>query len=88
MKTCHTFSHALRENVIKYTPKFREFGIEIPDGGTSKLVLNYCPWCGEKLPHSLRDLWFDTIFDMGLEPGDDSLPDIYKTEEWWKIQGL
>ncbi|MFT2009267.1 DUF6980 family protein [Pontibacter sp. 13R65] len=25
------------------------FGIPIHDGGTSMVLINYCPWCGEKL---------------------------------------
>ncbi|WP_347157085.1 DUF6980 family protein [Pontibacter chitinilyticus] len=25
------------------------FGIPIHDGGTSMVVINYCPWCGTKL---------------------------------------
>ena len=44
---------------ILYVAKFREWGIPIPDGGTSFLELSFCPFCGAHLPPSLRDAWFD-----------------------------
>ncbi|MGX9416163.1 DUF6980 family protein [Vibrio sp. WJH972] len=88
MKCCDSFTYALRESVINYIPKFREYGIDIPDGGSSMLTINYCPWCSAKLPNDLRDTWFNIIFDMGLEPTEDPIPDIYTSEEWWKIRGL
>lgn len=44
---------------IVYWPQFREFGIRVLDGGSSLIVLNTCPWCGQRLPESLRDKWFE-----------------------------
>lgn len=29
-----------------------EKGIIIHDGGTSKITINYCPWCGKKISSS------------------------------------
>lgn len=26
------------------------FGIPVHDGGTSAIAIEYCPWCGTKLP--------------------------------------
>lgn len=26
------------------------YGIPIHDGGTSVIVIKYCPWCGQQLP--------------------------------------
>jgi len=34
---------------IDYTPKFREFGVRVLDGGASSILLNVCPWCGMRL---------------------------------------
>ena len=69
---------------ILYNPKFREIGININDGGTSYIMINYCPWCGTPLPASLREKWFDIIFDeLELEPDDPLIPSKMKTDEWW-----
>ena len=71
--------------IIKYIPKFDEYGIPIYDGGTSMIGINYCPWCGTKLPDSKRDLWFDTLekkkVNIDLE---DEIPEEFKTSKWYK----
>jgi hypothetical protein len=41
--------------LIAYTPRFREYGIMIHDGGPSVTLIAFCPWCGARLPESLRD---------------------------------
>jgi len=46
---------------IIYVAKYREFVIRILDGGTSYIVLLFCPWCGNKLPESLRNMWFQEL---------------------------
>ena len=70
---------------IKYNPKFNEYGIDCSDDA-SVIVLNYCPWCGKKLPQSLRDKWFEELQALGYESPlfDDTIPDEYKTQQWWK----
>ncbi|MCV6639313.1 hypothetical protein [Candidatus Albibeggiatoa sp. nov. NOAA] len=70
---------------IIFTPKFREFGILYLDGGSAHQCINYCPWCGTKLPTSLRDQWCDIILDvLKLEPDDPNIPKKYLTDEWYK----
>ncbi|MDR2441235.1 MAG: tetratricopeptide repeat protein [Planctomycetaceae bacterium] len=80
------YSHLLGGDVaISYIKKYREYGIKVLDGGTSVQVLHYCPWCGSKLPESLRDEWFNTLRDMGYEnPLDDDVPISYCSDLWWK----
>ena len=58
------------DKTIHYEPRFEEYGIPIPDGGQSEIVIRFCPWCGKALPPSRRNAWFDAIEAMGLEPGD------------------
>ena len=70
---------------VLYVAKFREYGIRVTDGGSSYIVIVYCPWCGNQLPHSLRDEWFEEIERLGLEP-EDSLPGKYATDEWWRCR--
>lgn len=60
--------------------RFREFGLRILAGGASFLVLAFCPFCGARLPSSMRDQWFDRLEELGLEPEDD-LPDALSSGE-------
>lgn len=69
---------------VRCHPPFREYGIEVLDGGTSKLTIPFCPFCGVELPPSLRDPWFDRLEGLGLEPGDPAIPPAMRTDEWWR----
>jgi uncharacterized protein DUF6980 len=70
------------DRLIEYVDRFREYGIPYGDG--SFQVLSYCPFCGAKLPKSLRDEWFRAIHGMGLEAGDPAMPDEYRSGDWWR----
>ena len=67
---------------VTYNAKFREYGITYPGSGSVQLI-RFCPWCGSRLPESLRDAWFAELDRLGLEP-EDPLPDRLKTDAWWK----
>jgi hypothetical protein len=69
---------------IVYVPKFREYGISYLDGGSSYQLISFCPWCGQKLPISLRSAWFETLENMKLEPNDSRIPSEYLSDEWWR----
>jgi hypothetical protein len=71
---------------LVYVPKFREYGIRINDGGSSYIVIRICPWCGSKLPQSLRDEWFDRLEALNLEPNDRRIPPSLLTDAWWKSE--
>jgi hypothetical protein len=44
---CSDMADRIRdETAISYVPKFREYGISVLDGGSSFIVLRFCPWCG------------------------------------------
>ena len=43
------------EKSIGFIPEFREYGVPVRDGGSSFLQMEYCPWCGVRLPASLRE---------------------------------
>jgi len=72
-----------KEISLRYVPKFREYGILYSDGTYDIQLIRHCPWCGSRLPESLRDEWFDAIESMGLEPGDEEIPEEYLSEEWY-----
>ena len=71
--------------LITYSTRFDEHGIIIHDGGTSKIAIYYCPWCGSKLPESQSDRWFDELEALGfLDPFVDDIPEQYKDDRWRK----
>jgi hypothetical protein len=70
--------------LVDYDPRFDEYGLIIDDGGSSVLAIKFCPWCGDRLPASKRDLWFDALSSRGLDPYEDPLPPEYLTDEWWR----
>jgi len=72
------------ELALKYNPKFREYGMRILDGGESVVQIQVCPWCGAKLPTSLRDEWFDQLDKLGIDPYDKQIPEKYTTSAWWE----
>lgn len=85
-RTCeqHPHRHECPDCLIGYVPKFREYGLLIHDGGSGLLTIRFCPWCGTKLPASLRDEWFERLRSLGLEPGDDTIPPEMHTAAWWE----
>lgn len=70
---------------LVFSSKFREYGVTVHDGGSSYLVINYCPWCGAVLPKSLRDRWFSELEALGIDdPASQPIPEKYKTEAWYR----
>jgi hypothetical protein len=61
---------------------------------TAIQVLDYCPWCGNKLPGYLRNEWFETLAkEYNLDDPDSKeqaklIPEEFHTDEWWKKRGL
>jgi hypothetical protein len=73
------------DKLIGYSPIFDEYGILIHDGGSSSISIKFCPWCGTKLPESKRDLWFDTLEELGFDdPFIQDIPKEFETDEWFK----
>lgn len=78
---------------IGFIPKYREYYVE-RNGTTSIHSLDYCPWCGAKLPESLREAWFDTLKNEYAldDPWDHEqeklIPQEFNTNEWWKKRSL
>lgn len=71
--------------VISYSSKFDEYGIIIHDGGSSSMIINYCPFCGYKLPESKRELWLRELEKLGYDdPWEQNIPEIYEDDRWYK----
>ncbi len=73
------------DDIIYYCPEFDEYGIVVHDSGKSYIKIEYCPWCGQKLPDSKRNLWFDELEKLGIEnPLEEDIPEKFKSSEWWE----
>jgi hypothetical protein len=51
----HVDEYECPDCLIAYSRKYNEYGIIVHDGGTSYVLILYCPWCGAKLPESKRE---------------------------------
>lgn len=80
---CDAMTRGVHLGAVRFVAKFREWGIPIPDGGTSFLELMHCPWCGTVLPASLRDVWFDKAEAMHIDPPYEDMPTEYQSDAWW-----
>jgi hypothetical protein len=79
--------------LVEFNPRMREWGVPIPDyfgGGT--VVFEHCPWCGVRLPESLRDRYFEELWALSESGEDvpewDTRPPEYHTSAWWRRRGL
>jgi hypothetical protein len=69
--------------LILYAPEFREYGLIVHDGGSSKCGIRFCPWCGIRLPESLRDRWFADMDRLGINPWEEEVPEEFQSAAWW-----
>lgn len=65
---------------VRYDARFDEYSIPAGDGISQCLF--YCPWCGDKLPGSRRDDWFDALDKLGIDPLRDEIPAAFQSAGW------
>jgi len=77
---------------IEYNPVFREYFIRL-NNRSNIITLAYCPWCGGKLPVSLRENYFDALekeyqieTNLGEYKERSDIPADFRTDKWWKIR--
>ena len=77
---------------IYYDSRYREY--HIPFSNYAAQGIEYCPWCGKRLPKSFRDKYFEIleteyrIDDVGLAQDNNTLPEEFNTDKWWKKRKL
>lgn len=83
---CNEMNQSIHEmGAVRYVDKFDEYLLPVAEDGVSFLQLRFCPFCGQRLPESKRDEWFDRLERLGFdEPADQDIPSEYKSAKWWK----
>ncbi len=66
---------------VRYDARFDEYWIP---AGAARQSLFFCPWCGEALPPSKRDAWFEAVEALGLDPWKDEVPEPFRSDAWWR----
>jgi hypothetical protein len=81
----HQLAEDCPDALVGYSDQFREYGLLIHDGGSSSKAIAFCPWCGTKLPESLRDRWFAELAALGVEdPFSEEVPAPFRTGAWYR----
>ena len=81
----HASRRPYSDAVVGYLVVLNEYGLIIHDGGTSAIDIAFCPWCGTKLPESLRERWFAELQALGYDdPLAQDIPEKYKSDEWYR----
>lgn len=72
------------DQLVVYLARFHEYGLPVRDEPrpTSFVTIQWCPWCGTRLPESVRDAWFDELARRGLDIVYDEIPEDMTTDEW------
>ncbi len=85
LATGNAADYRLSDAIMIYIDKFDEYGIIVHDGGESFIGIQYCPWCGKKLPDSKREEWFEQLEKLGFDsPLEEDIPEMYKTGAWYQ----
>jgi ribosomal protein S27AE len=55
-RTCadHPNRYDCGDCLVDYWPSSRTYGLIVHDVGSSVVIIDYCPWCGTKLPERLQ----------------------------------
>lgn len=91
---CDIFKQFLNDCKVglEYIPKDRLFYMRSP---SHTHTIDFCPWCGTKLPESLsekRDAILRDEYGIDEDECDKKtivkIPTEFFTDEWWKKRGL
>lgn len=88
-----------RRMPLGYTPRIREWWLQLvtPDPGDGDdwrdrgplQLIEFCPFCGRRLPEWLAERWWDELEAMGFDdPHHQDIPEEFRSDRWWKERGL
>lgn len=69
---------------IDYYGKFREYSIVYSNEAYGYQLMEFCPFCGARLPPSLRIEWYDRVETLGLDPRSPGIPPSLRDDRWWR----
>jgi len=69
-----------RGRLVAYDVRFDSYEIAVRRNVSQQI--SFCPWCGERLPASQRERWFDELEALGVDPMKEPYPEKYKTARW------
>ena len=77
------------DGILLYVPTFDEYGIPVcgsENGKTGSYIqIQYCPWCGKKLPGNRRGDWVKQLNALGYDdPFSEKSPVRFQTDEWYR----
>jgi len=55
---CAIMATAIEDRIVRYSAKVRQYGLPFPRQSSIQRMA-FCPFCGSRLPLSLRDRWFE-----------------------------
>jgi hypothetical protein len=68
---------------VYWSPVFDEYGL-ICQPSAEILKIQFCPFCGAKLPASKRDAWFAQLEKTGWRDWNDPIPQEMLRHDWDK----
>jgi hypothetical protein len=72
---------------VVYDPVFDEYQLTTVAWPLGSVVLTFCPWCGQALPESKRNRWYDALDAAGTGPDDPELDQRFQGDAWWNATG-
>ncbi len=71
---------------VNYDPSMREYSITYSGDGSVQ-VIAFCPFCGARLPDSVRTAYFERRDALDPERKNDP-PLEMQSDQWWREAGL
>jgi hypothetical protein len=77
--------HQGPNRVVDWIKSWNEYRIPASYDGYSSTRIDYCPWCGKKLPDSKREHWYQALYKLGYDdPGSQDIPEPFQSDQWWR----
>ncbi len=77
--------HQGRNRVVDWIASWDEYLVPVAHDGYAATLMRFCPWCGARLPESKRELWYQSLYQLGYsDPGEDDIPPEFHSDRWWR----
>ena len=73
--------------LVTYDPRFDSYALLPRFGASWVTAIDFCPWCGDR-KRELRDRYFDELEAKGYNAPWEDIPEAYRSDAWWRDQGL